>query len=262
MNQLKKVGAACAVGALVGGLIALELGDNLWPIGVVIGGLTGYLSFEFRAVCGAVPQAWQMAKTRCLMHRADLGVFAASSFITGLTFAIPVCGMSWLFAYSIEGSRVVHPLRLAVETTWLYTPMLLALAGGGTVLATLFMLTAEKPMSLEAKESYRQLLREYNPITFYGSRVPRWIVTVGVPGLWQVSRQGLRFIREFVVICFRLIHSELRLLCGVDAALGAAIGYACGSAIIGAIAGCLVGIINYELVSKRWLKLVPQTAAS
>jgi len=56
---------------------------------------------------------------------------------------------------------------------------------------------------------------------------------------------------------FIIIHSEIRLLCGVDAVIGAAAGYFTGSAIIGALAGGLIGVINYEIVSRRVLHLVP-----
>lgn len=51
-----------------------------------------------------------------------------------------------------------------------------------------------------------------------------------------------------------------RLLCSLDAALGAAIGYWLGNALIGALAGGILGHANFEVVSKRWLKLVPVKA--
>jgi len=55
---------------------------------------------------------------------------------------------------------------------------------------------------------------------------------------------------------FIYIHSEMRVLCFVSAALGACVGYFLGSATIGAIAGCVFGIVNYEIVSKRILGVV------
>ena len=55
-----------------------------------------------------------------------------------------------------------------------------------------------------------------------------------------------------------LIHSDVRLLCGTDAAIGAGIGYLAHNPLIGALAGGILGLANYELVSIRWLKLVPR----
>jgi len=40
--------------------------------------------------------------------------------------------------------------------------------------------------------------------------------------------------------------------------IGAIIGYFCGSAFIGAVAGAILGVVNYKLVSVRWLKMVPK----
>ncbi|MBL7022080.1 hypothetical protein ISR92_02060 [Patescibacteria group bacterium] len=64
-------------------------------------------------------------------------------------------------------------------------------------------------------------------------------------------------IAKLIRYIFVEIHSDIRLLCAVDAMIGAGIGYFYTNPIIGMIAGGILGVINYELVSKRWLKLVP-----
>ncbi|OGZ36037.1 MAG: hypothetical protein A2V60_01840 [Candidatus Portnoybacteria bacterium RIFCSPHIGHO2_01_FULL_39_19] len=69
-----------------------------------------------------------------------------------------------------------------------------------------------------------------------------------------------KLMTKFIKTIFITIHSEIRLLCGVDAAIGTAIGYFAGNAIIGAIAGGLFGLLNYEVVSRRILRLVPVKA--
>jgi hypothetical protein len=46
----------------------------------------------------------------------------------------------------------------------------------------------------------------------------------------------------------------------VDSALGAASGYYFGSAILGGVVGMILGLVNYEIVSIRWLKLVQKKA--
>jgi hypothetical protein len=37
-------------------------------------------------------------------------------------------------------------------------------------------------------------------------------------------------------------------------------GFFLGSAVLGAVIGAVLGIVNYEIVSIRWLKLVPAKA--
>jgi len=42
----------------------------------------------------------------------------------------------------------------------------------------------------------------------------------------------------------------------VDAALGTAVGYFTGNPLIGAVAGGLLGVVNYEIITVRVMKLV------
>ncbi len=72
--------------------------------------------------------------------------------------------------------------------------------------------------------------------------------------------KGLWFVGTFLAVfgwkLFKLVHSDRRLLCGLDAAIGAAAGIGFHNPILGALAGGLVSIADYEIVSKRWLKVV------
>lgn len=68
-------------------------------------------------------------------------------------------------------------------------------------------------------------------------------------GLWKIG--------QFTALVFKTIHSNERLLVGVDAAIGSAIGVTSGNAILGALIGGLWGVANFELFSKRILHLVP-----
>jgi uncharacterized membrane protein len=43
----------------------------------------------------------------------------------------------------------------------------------------------------------------------------------------------------------------------VDAVFGVIVGWKFGNPLLGAIVGGVLGVINYQLVSIRWLKLVP-----
>jgi len=54
-----KVFVACALGAFIGALAALELNSYFWWLGLIVGGLVGYLTYEFKEVIEAVRQAWK-----------------------------------------------------------------------------------------------------------------------------------------------------------------------------------------------------------
>ena len=80
--------------------------------------------------------------------------------------------------------------------------------------------------------------------------------------IWSIKK-----IPRFVILLarcakevFTLIHSELRILCGIDATIGAIVGYIIGNAIIGAFVGGLFGLLNYQIISVRILKIQPARA--
>jgi hypothetical protein len=89
--------------------------------------------------------------------------------------------------------------------------------------------------------------------------------------VFQFGVDCCKFAGQFVWKLFKLVHSNERLLCLVDASIGAAIGrfyfentFAVGKylilkALLGLVAGGIWGLVNYEIVSKRILHLVPAT---
>ena len=72
--------------------------------------------------------------------------------------------------------------------------------------------------------------------------------------IWNSIKAIGRFVKYF----FILIHSDELTLCAVDAAIGASLVYFwfAGSPLTGAVTGGLFGILNYEVVSKRLLKIL------
>ena len=79
---------------------------------------------------------------------------------------------------------------------------------------------------------------------------------------WAICKtpDAWNFAKRLIVSVFKEIHSDIRLLCACDAALGAAIGYFTGNVILGAIAGGIFGVLNYEIVTKRLLKIKSDSA--
>lgn len=236
-----KVFTAVAIGSFIGAFIALQLGPMLWWLGMLAGGLVGYLAYEFKTVLSATPKAW--AKTKSVRKDPTFKLriqvafyFAASMMLFAFYFAI---GMFSLLLYEIN--KPVMPLVVMISLVFIIA---------------LFPLMAIKIWETwDATED--QLRREVS----YGRKIfwnvnPVIVIFKWVPlGIYRLLSGGIRFGREL----FILIHSELRLLCGVDAAIGATIGYFAGNAVVGAVAGGLIGVLNYEVISKRVLHLAPRT---
>lgn len=257
---MKKVNAlkiffSCALGAGIGAMVALELNQYFWWIGILVGGLIGYLSYEFKAVIAAIGQTWR----QLIAWRPDKELLKLRiRFCWWLSLA--VIGMIlipvYLFCYSMI---ILFPSEEVVEIGGFISTCLIITA------FFCFLLSIAALLDLYQKDMKKCIpfLRRANPIFVYFYWLPKGILwclkktPVVVPVIIRGIRKGFVIIGRFIKTVFILIHSEIRLLCGIDAAFGAGIGYFSGSVLIGMLIGGVVGVINYEVVSKRLLHLVP-----
>ncbi len=100
-------------------------------------------------------------------------------------------------------------------------------------------------------------------ILFFCWKIPCFILWLPFAIGYEASLFASRFIKRL----FILIHSHKRLLCGFDGTLGGLSAYWLGASqmatlpealvviIAGGLLGALFGVANWELISKRWLKL-------
>jgi len=261
MNRTLKVFFACAFSAGIGTMIALQIGGYLWWIGMVIGGLIGYLSYEFKAVISAIVFAWKevlnIQPNWPEIKNACKQVFWALMFLAGIGSSMyATCSF---VSRGIEGSEVA---------------ILLALIGFA---ASVFFVIGQ--IEAEQGQLFPPYLNPYwfkmailftSPIFFF---IVWPIVVLYYFALWiilffreipklipKIAKGAIslsKLVASFFKTVFVQIHSDERLLCFLDAGIGAGIGYYYHYALIGAIAGGILGVANYELISKRWLKLVP-----
>lgn len=269
MNQILKVGSACATGAFVGALVALEVGRMFWPVGLLVGGLVGYLSYEFRAVTEAFTTAGRRAQWMVKMfigptleHRRWRRLATSSSFLLSLTLCSAIFGPVALALWCCDVFRQ-HPSpgeMYHITSGYVGGLLFFCLQISLIVPALMYVICSfvDDAITEDNLEYLRHIRETWNPLYFWGITVPRVTRTIVLPWLTVRVARAYLFTRYFVPSFLRLIHSEVRLLCAVDAAIGAGIGYFAGSALIGALAGAAIGVVNFELISKRWLKLVPQ----
>lgn len=258
-----RVFLACFIGAFIGTLIAIRSGIFWWA-GLLIGGLAGYLSYEFKAVVIAVKEAMRdirrelpgAAKTIGFYFFAILMVFAngiiptllslwnvkkvdedfsyilfaASSLMLGIfiSFLIFIC---LAFSSSLKGGESEE---FEIEKKW----------GRGVVFFVFFT-----PIGI-------YLILPFLSLRWALKTTPKAIILLlrWIPKIMSES-----IVEEWQVIkkVFITIHSEVRLLCGVDAMLGAFVGYLFWNPLLGALAGGMLGVANYYLISIKLLKLVP-----
>ncbi len=249
-----KVFLACTFGAGIGSLVALQLSHWFWWVGLLVGGIVGYLSYEWKAVVQAVPHAFRAATKWRLPKLA----FDQAFWMGALTwnFFTWICGQTLL----LGANRAPHLSWTEAITLIVLFPVSLAL-----LIAVIFLLAFTiNPMEGSELPDIRKIaIATFPPVVIFW-HIPRALVWFArkLPGAAQATCKWIvwavggfaRFCKRFAWQMFIRIHSEKRLICGVDAMLGAAIGYMAHHAIIGALAGGIIGLINHAVVTERWLK--------
>lgn len=243
-----KVFLACAFGAGIGSLVALQLSHWFWWLGLLVGGLTGYLSYEWKRVVQAVPQAFRTATSwrspnHAIVHGFWVGIIAWNiMFLLLLPFLIRTL-IKPLDPLTLSSTRQIGALP------WLIlVPIAVAI-----ICFFVPMLPDEFGRSYMEDVDWTKTLKRFAFNTF-PLILLFWHLPRGLGRLVLLTPKLVRFCKRFAWQMFIRIHSEKRLICGVDAMLGAAIGYMAHHAIIGALAGGIIGLINHAIVTERWLK--------
>ena len=237
-NRTLKIFMSCALGAGIGALIALQLNHYFWWIGMLTGGLTGHLSYDFKRVLQAIPCAWNKAVK---WRPSELAKIIIRCFRFPITVII-----LWMIT-------VIIILFLIIPAALTDIPMVMLIGIFAAVLGTFVPILVNE--ELLDVYSHRIALTHFNPISVCFWYLPQ-LIWLGLKMLYLIAFSMIRALGRFGWEFFLLIHSEIRLLCGVDAAIGACVGYFAGSAIIGAVAGGIFGVINYEVISKRVLGII------
>ena len=258
-----KIFIACALGAGIGSLVALELPKVIWWIGLPVGGLFGYLSYEFRTVLSAINQAWHeiinyRPDPEQIVRRFWKTVSLVSAFGSIILFALLA---HWSVWYLVGDPKSPLPIFALVLYNLPFVPWYCKFPD--------FYRNEYRNEEHEKRlsaASWKRSLRFSNPLTMMLYFPVLSIIYVlkytGIAVLWILKRilAAVRItattLWSFVKRVFVLIHSDVRLLCGIDAAIGAGVGYFAGSIIAGMLVGGVLGVVNYEVISKRVLGLV------
>ncbi len=262
MKTSHKVFLACAFGGFIGAFVALWLShyDSLFAfVGFAIGGFTGYLSYNIHEVIAAILQAWASATNwrpdkawwrMCCQELLRYYGFALT-VVTGV--AMFVCGAASIAEPKFPENLLMFACILVLFWT--------------TVLVSGIPLTFFwKDGGVLEIRAWMGPVPDVSPFKFYGYTLPKFFLWMGLKalatliGALGVCTPGatmvlFRFFRNLI----QRIHSDVRVVCAVDAMLGAVAGYFFHDPWVGALIGGVLGVLNYEILSIRIFKLVPAT---
>jgi hypothetical protein len=258
MNRTLSFLFAAALGATLGALISLEFAPLLGlsgglaaTLGVIVGGLTGYIAVDFRQFCLGVLEAGRVAYTLPAGYVRD-------HWNSSRNFKL-----IWMYTSLFVAIVFFDAVLLVVTFAGILTADITALAPGALFVplpaaAVGFLLGLLVSHSYIWRDEQRGMCDEQHVaeaknsfVTILPHKVIWFILTTFVP--WLVRQTGV-----FGKTIFIAVHSERRMLCCFDATLGTLVGYYAGSWPAGTVAGLAFALVSYELVSKRLLKL--QTA--
>jgi len=222
-----------------GTLVALSTNQMFWWIGTIIGAVIGYLTYEFKEVLRAIKIAWKTT----IRIRPDWK-----------SWKLLIKHFFWLYIFTLNLVPIGLAIAVLSEEKFNKVPAILSLMCQACLGVTVFvfflsvseMKTRSKDIVIENIKMFRSLT-PFHVYLIYIPKIFYFLYRKGIPA-------SVAFIKKVIV----LIHSDIRLLCGFNAAIGTGIGYFAGSAIIGMLGGGFAGIFNYELISKRILHLVPK----
>lgn len=250
-NKGAQIFAACAAGGGIGALVALQLSQVnplMATLGGLVGALIGYLAYDPVEVIAAFGRAFRMATAwRPNWARVKESAAEITMMVTvGLTPMLAAMAFRYFFS---GPTRTPYAYISGVIEVGIFALYLLS-----SMYNFMFLMMFCADGKLTHSDTVT-LFKWGNPLTAL-----LWPIIALCWVLYWLAKKMLAvvgFLREIMKTIFVLIHSNARVLCAVDSLIGACVGYFAGSAIIGALVGGCVGLLNYELVSKRLLKLAP-----
>lgn len=268
-NTTKMIVAACSVGAAIGGLIMLMISSGYAWIGIPGGAAAGFLAYNFQEVLRVIPGAWRatvlgLRDDRNKESLKQLGwwfLVRPYAHLTIVVFTVYVLMDHWhLLANPLVGwvwlLVVIFSLGLSMGFFWLIA-LLAKMASPKQF--------KERNPHLELDEP-RDII-EMAGLSSYGE--VGWLLLHAIKFCFVLPWRLLKFF--WVVL--RLIHSDKRVICAVDAGVGAAAGYffllkpdmdlpaKIAFVLSCALIGGVLGLVSWELVSKRLMGLDKSTPA-
>lgn len=270
--ESRKIMLACFIGGCICTLIALLVAPAFWWLGILAGFIIGYFAYDLKEIYYAIPKAWRATKKSI----GSLGKYVKSNPVYLLAI---VCGFIFgllTFIFLDATTDVKVPIGSNVFLSFLTSLLAsifscLSITGFASLGANSDEIEINTPETLN-NYSYgiiiswvgRGLLILVKLLAiFLFWKMWKWIAIGIAYAIWY----SIKFSGIFLYKLFYLIHSYKRLLCAVDGSLGGVLTYWLMRAkhltvqefilvvVCGGIMGAGIGLLNWELVSKRLLKV-------
>lgn len=242
MKDLARALTAIGAGVVLGAFVAAQF-NFFWWLGMIAGGLVAYLVFDWAGVIRAVGHIW---KYTAGITKAD---WKALGWLAAAALSISATTTAATFLLSLPAVRVEFS-RLPGVLDWL------SIFSVGVIFYMCLMgLLARDAGGLQGKqEEYVWVCKQLNPFQLFVCWPIRGFVGLlsRIPRALAAVLEFIKAVGRFVGRVFMMIHSEARLFCLVDAALGVAVfHYAGNSLLAGLAAGELAGVLGHLWVRRR-----------
>ncbi len=290
-RSLVQIMLACAIGAFACSAIAIATGYNIW-FGIAAGLIAGYLAYDFREVLKAIPEAFTKVRDdlqplRDRLRYADPIVGPAYFLAIVLPFSILFRPISKMWGWAING----NPDELISFLLLVFMLEMMSFFLGA------FFATTLRFIATYGSERWEKVCFRYShPAasgelrSLWGPAVPmvdptyprvfRWtckgLLSIASGLLWRMWPSVFKGLVGITISFFKgcwklfvLIHRYERVLCAIDGTVGGVAGYTLlarpehsllqntVAVLFGMLIGAGWGAVNYEIVSKRILKVVP-----
>jgi hypothetical protein len=255
---------ACSVGAIAGLAAAMALPHIIWWLGALAGAGAGGLIYAFREIKHYAPEAarfsWHALSFIPKACSAAASLYRAAKNANAVTrwTVIAVCMLFATLASWITGIVTV-PTGAGVPGAYLFSVLF-----GGLVLVVIAFYTTSTRINADSIGK-TPTLASVKRGAFFASPLgpPVWILMNLVPAVYETGK----FFAVFTKTLFVYVHSKELVLCAVDSGLTVAVSYplfvvalglsAGPTLLAGGLVGGMLGVVNYEILSKRVLHLVP-----
>ena len=226
---------ACAL-SFIWSLVSLEMGAYWW-VGLIGGFVAGYIGYDARGAVNAVSRAWAVAQNGALTSRLPKERLRLCCYLFGA-------------GASTTLSLIIFFFILGMMTGTLHKISFDALGVFSLLMSAIFAI----PDRCDNIASASKWIMVTHPILLFFWHIPRGFI-------WAIARIpagaaiAYRFCSSFICTTFKYVHSNARLLFGIDVAIGVAVGYYTGSALIGGLAGGAWWLLDWHLISVKVMGL-------
>ena len=249
MNTKTKIAISCFLGGSIGALFALQFSNYFWWAGVLIGAVIGYIGYDFKKLCKVFKKEWKNAIDIFLEEISNFFVNAFTVVVAGIFFALCIVFVIFSFSSLIYSANESYKLYTQGINHFDFSLICHVLGTIVFMVCVYFWFEPDKKSPIFLVTAFL-----FSPLGLIASP-PILALCVVCVVAWLLYRFTKLFFKVSVATFFA-VHSDIRLLCMTDSLIGATSGYLLGNAIVGGVIGAVSGLINYELVSVRWLKIV------